>query len=66
MGAFGRFIRSLTPGNDHQLAARDYTGRESASATAHRKRVERHQRHGAAKAGRHGEQWETRDRHRYT
>lgn len=36
------FLSWLRPGNDHQLAARDYAGRESASDEAARKRRERH------------------------
>ncbi|MBK3631583.1 hypothetical protein ACGFNQ_02480 [Streptomyces asoensis] len=41
MGA-REFLRSLRPGNDHQLAAEQYAGRESATAEAARLRVERH------------------------
>ncbi|MEU2426926.1 hypothetical protein ABZ619_38940 [Streptomyces sp. NPDC007851] len=42
MGAFGNLIRSLTPGNDRELAATQYRGQESASAEASRLRAERH------------------------
>lgn len=42
MGRLGNFVRSLTPGNDHQLAATQYAGRESASEKAARKRREGH------------------------
>ena len=44
MGAIGNFFRSLAPGNDHQLAATQYAGRESASDRAARKRREGHRR----------------------
>jgi hypothetical protein len=36
------FARSLMPGNDHQLAAEQYAGRESATDRAARVRAERH------------------------
>ncbi len=65
MGALGRFVRSLAPGNDHQLAATQYAGRESASETAARKRRERHHRSGAAKAAAAGERSEAEDRARF-
>lgn len=42
MGFLGNFVRSLTPGNDHQLAATQYEGRESATNRATRKRREQH------------------------
>ena len=44
MSAFGDFFRSLKPGNDHQLAASQYAGRESASDRAARLRREGHRR----------------------
>lgn len=47
----------LRPGNDHQLAATQYAGRESASAAAARKRRESH-RKGVAKAAKKGSAWE--------
>jgi hypothetical protein len=40
----GRFFRSLAPGNDHELAARDYPDQESASDRAARLRRENHHR----------------------
>lgn len=36
------FARSLMPGNDHQLAATQYAGRESATDRAARVRAEQH------------------------
>ncbi|MBP5931843.1 hypothetical protein F3K39_28325 [Streptomyces sp. LBUM 1479] len=39
---FRDFARSLIPGNDHQLAATQYAGRESATDRAARKRREGH------------------------
>lgn len=57
MSALGRFVRSLIPGNDHQLAARDYADRESASDEAARKRRERHRR-SITKAAKKGSAWE--------
>lgn len=66
MSALGNFVRSLIPGNDHQLAATQYAGRESATDRAARLRRERHHRKGAAKAATAGEAWETRDRRRFT
>ncbi|WP_020116796.1 hypothetical protein [Streptomyces canus] len=53
----------LFGGNDHQLAAERYAGRESASDEAARKRRERHQTK-AAKAARQGQRWEDSDRQR--
>lgn len=64
MGAFGNFIRSLVPGNDHQLAATQYAGRESASDRAARKRRERYHNGGATKTAREGQAWEDADRQR--
>lgn len=61
MGALGRFVRSLVPGNDRELAATQYAGRESASDEAARKRRERHRKN-AGRAAAKGEQWQTRDR----
>jgi hypothetical protein len=42
MSALGNFLRSLTPGNDHELAATQYAGRESATDRAARRRREGH------------------------
>jgi hypothetical protein len=50
MGA-REFLRSLIPGNDHQLAATQYAGRESATDRAARLRREQHQ----ARVARDGE-----------
>ncbi|MFE7236110.1 hypothetical protein ACFVAF_36960 [Streptomyces sp. NPDC057596] len=66
MGAFGNFLRSLTPGNDRELAATQYAGRESASGRAARKRREGHRRTGVNRAAQQGEQWERRDRRRFS
>lgn len=41
MGA-REFLRSLKPGNDHELAATQYADRESASDRAARQRREQH------------------------
>lgn len=49
-------------GNDHERAATQYEGRESASESAGRKRREGHRRGGATKAARRGQAWEDRDR----
>jgi len=75
MGAFGNFVRSLVGGNDHELAATQYAGRESASAAAARKTAEREQRaaerrrqqhrsSGIREASRASERWEAGDRRR--
>jgi hypothetical protein len=61
MGALGRFVRSLVPGNDHELAATQYAGRESASDEAARKRRERHRR-SIAKTSARGQAWQAKDR----
>ncbi len=76
MGAIGNFVRSLIPGNDHELAATQYADRESASDRAARKDAERaaraaqanraaHHRN-AVKADRKGQAWGDRQRRRYT
>ncbi|MEV7154886.1 hypothetical protein AB0N77_09705 [Streptomyces misionensis] len=49
-------------GNDHQRAATQYAGRESASERATRRRRESHRRGGADRAARAGQAWEDRDR----
>lgn len=55
------FGRSLKPGNDRELAATQYAGRESASDAAARKRRERHrksvQKHGDNQPGRVPRSW---------
>lgn len=48
-------------GNDRQRAATKYAGRESASATAARRRREGHRRN-LTKTARVGQAWEDRDR----
>jgi hypothetical protein len=74
MGAIGNFVRSLIPGNDHELAATQYADRESASDRAARKDAERaaraarenratHRRN-AVKADRKGQAWGDRQRRR--
>jgi hypothetical protein len=50
-------------GNDHERAATQYAGRESASQAAARKRREGHRRN-ATRAARQGQAWEDRDRAR--
>jgi hypothetical protein len=60
----GNFIRSLTPGNDHQLAATQYAGRESATDSAARKERARRSR-AADKADRKGNAWADNQRRRY-
>ncbi|MET9965436.1 hypothetical protein ABZZ80_05795 [Streptomyces sp. NPDC006356] len=50
--------------NDRQLAETSYSGRESASDRAARKRREGHRR-SASKAAAKGEQWESKDRRRF-
>lgn len=49
-------------GNDRDLAATRYEGRESATASAARTRRDRHHSSGATRAARQGQQWEDRDR----
>ncbi len=75
MGRLGDFVRSLAPGNDHELAATQYAGQESASAKAARKEaaraeaasgVDRSRRSRAAdKADRQGNAWADKKRRRY-
>ncbi|MFD8828397.1 hypothetical protein ACFV1C_39465 [Streptomyces sp. NPDC059605] len=50
-------------GNDRQLAAQEYSGRESASEKAARKRRESHRRSAKA-AARQGQAWEDAERAR--
>lgn len=57
----GNFFRSLTPGNDHELAATQYAGRESASDEASRKRREKYR----ARVSREGDSNNTRLPRRY-
>ncbi|NUR04232.1 MAG: hypothetical protein HOY79_49350 [Streptomyces sp.] len=49
---FRDFVASLKPGNDHELAATQYAGRESASDRAARIRREKHH----ARVAREGDQ----------
>ncbi|MEU6010912.1 hypothetical protein [Streptomyces sp. NPDC047453] len=63
---FGDFVRSLKPGNDRELAATQYAGRESGTARAARLRREGHRGKGVKRAAQQGEQWERRDRRRFT
>ena len=49
-------------GNDRQLAATKYAGRESASDSAARGRRAGHRNGGAARAARAGRAWEDADR----
>jgi hypothetical protein len=58
MGAFSW----LRPGRDHQLAAEQYAGRESASAKASRKNRERYHAKGVRRAARQGQAWTDRQR----
>lgn len=53
----------LVPGRDRQLAADAYSGRESASDTARRKRLAAHHRN-ATKADRAGWRWADQQRER--
>ncbi len=53
MGALGRFMRSLKPGDDHQLAAEQYAGRESASDRAKRVEAERAEAASAKRRAQH-------------
>lgn len=55
----------LVPGNDHELAATRYAGRESATDRAARLRREGHRR-SAAKTARRAEKWERQDRRRFS
>ena len=60
----GSFFRSLVPGNDHELAASQYAGRESATDSAARKERARRSRN-ATKADRKGQAWADGHRRRY-
>lgn len=40
----GKFVRSLIPGDDRALAARDYAGRKSATQEGREARQRRHRR----------------------
>ncbi len=53
MSAIGRFMRSLKPGNDHELAATQYAGRESASDRAKRVEAERAEAASAKRRAQH-------------
>jgi hypothetical protein len=52
----------IRPGNDHELAATQYAGRESATERAARIRREKHRSGSAAKAARRGQKWDVKDR----
>lgn len=75
MGRLGNFVRSLTPGNDHELAATQYAGQESATDKAARKEAERaetasradraRRTRAATKADRKGHAWTDKQRRRY-
>lgn len=54
----------LGGGNDRQLADSQYSGRESASDRAARKRRDGHRR-SITKAAAKGEQWDAKDRRRF-
>lgn len=58
MGAFSW----LRPGNDRQLAATQYAGRESATDRAARKRREKYHAGSATRSARKGQAWEDRNR----
>lgn len=68
-----KLLAWLLPGNDHQLAAEQYVGRESATDRAARKQRERderdakarrasHHRRGARDAAREGQAWSAAQR----
>jgi hypothetical protein len=65
MGLFGNFVRSLAPGNDHELAATQYAGRESASARGDRSKTFGRPSRSARDADRQGQAWEERDRQQH-
>ncbi|MFI1726889.1 hypothetical protein [Streptomyces sp. NPDC020489] len=58
------FLSWLSGSNDRGLADTTYSGRESASDRASRKRREGHQR-SIAKAAAEAERWEQQDRRRF-
>lgn len=62
MGLLGNFARSLKPGNDAQLAATQYAGRESASdrSSGRSKTFGRPSRNVAA-AAKKGQDWSDRE-----
>ncbi|MFJ1650080.1 hypothetical protein ACIOC2_01430 [Streptomyces sp. NPDC088337] len=60
MGFLDRFL-----GSDRELAATKYTGRESASDRAARRRREGHRRN-LTRTAREGQAWEDRDRRRFS
>lgn len=62
MGAVGNFFRSLAPGNDRQLAATQYAGRESATESAARKRRENHRARVARDGDNAGQKFSRRTR----
>ena len=58
------FLSWLIPGNDHELAATQYAGQESASGSAARKERARRSR-SADRADRKGNAWADKQRRRY-
>jgi hypothetical protein len=62
MGLRSAIANALGGGNDRQLAATKYAGRESATETASRRNRAGHRRGGATRAARQGQTWEDRDR----
>lgn len=64
MGRLGNFVRSLTPGDDHELARTQYADRESATDSAARKDRARRSKV-ADKADRKGNAWADKQRRRY-
>lgn len=64
--ALGNFGRSLVPGNDAELAATQYAGRESASGRASRSKTFGKPDRTSRDAARRGQAWEDADRQRHT
>ena len=60
MGFFDRLF-----GNDHERAEAHYSGRESASDRASRKRRDNHRSKGIRRAADAGDKWEQKDRRRF-
>lgn len=65
MGRLGNFVRSLAPGNDHELAATRYAGRPSASDRSARRRRESYHSKGIARSEKAARKWEAADRRRF-
>ncbi|MGR3875779.1 hypothetical protein ACUXZZ_45420 (plasmid) [Streptomyces graminifolii] len=57
MGRLGNFARSLKPGNDRELAAKQYAGRESATDRSARGTFGKPPRN-TARAAQQGQEWE--------